>query len=121
MTASVQKEILDVLKQKMLPELQQLSTKIDEVDRGSKDRDAQLAASMVQMQAEMKVINGRLDTFHERFEQVDKRFEEVVSEMRSRFGRVEESIRDVHADVREVRSLMFVGKAEQVGYTVREK
>lgn len=94
-----QEEVLDILKLKLLPELQEM-----------KDW-------RTQMGAELKVINGRLDRMDERFEQMDKRFEQVDK----RFEQVDRKLEELHADLREVRSLMFVGKAREVGYQVREK
>jgi hypothetical protein len=52
MKVPLQQEILDVLKQKLLPEV------------------AEIGADIIQIKADIKVINGRLD-------QMDKRFERV--------------------------------------------
>lgn len=57
---AIHQEVLDILKQKLLPELQ-----------GMKDWRTQTSA-------ELKVVNGRLH-------RIDKRFEEIVGETRSRF------------------------------------
>ena len=139
MKVPLQQEILELLKQKLLPELEQLGRRIAKADQDSRERDAQLleairtvdmasrerdavlAAAITSVQADLKVLTGRLDTLEvrmqERFAEIDKRFEQVDK----RFEQVEQSIRELHADLREVRSLMFVGKAQQLGYQLHDK
>lgn len=112
----MQEELLDFLKQKVLPELQDMKT------------------WRIEMKAELTVINGRLDGFDKRFEQVDKRFEEVLDQMRSRFEQVERRfdrvdkrfedvdkrfnlqdrrMEELHDDLRELRSYSFRSRFEE--------
>ena len=146
MRVPLQQEILELLKQKLLPELEQLGRRIAKADQDSRERDAQLleairtvdmasrerdavlAAAITSVQADLKVLTGRLDTLEvrmqERFAEIDKRFEQVdkrFEQIDKRFEQVEQSIRELHADLREVRSLMFVGKAQQLGYQLHDK
>jgi chromosome segregation ATPase len=139
MKVPLQQEILELLKQKLLPELELLGQRIAKADQDSRERDAQLleairavdmasrerdaalAAAITSVQADVKVLTGRVDNLdiriQERFAEIDKRFEQVDK----RFEQVEQSIRELHADLREVRSLMFVGKAQQMGYQLHDK
>ena len=139
MKVPLQQEILELLKQKLLPELEQLGRRIAKADQDSRERDTQLleairtvdmasrerdavlVAAISSVQADLKVLTGRLDTLdvrmQERFAEIDKRFEQIDR----RFEQVEQSIRELHADLREVRSLMFVGKAQQLGYQLHDK
>ena len=132
MKMPLQEEILEVLKQKLIPELAAIR---NEVEAG-RERD-------LRMQADITVIRGRLDEMDKRFDQVDKRFaqvdkrfEEVLGEMRSRFEQVdkrfeqidkrfeqiEAQMRDIRAEMSEVRNYVFwshVDPSRAVG-TVRE-
>ena len=107
MKVPLQQEILDVLKQKLLPEV------------------AEIKADIVQIKADIKVINGRLDQMDKRFEQVDKRFEQVdkrFDEVDRRFDKVDEEMRDLKNDVREVRSYVFTSHLSEKTYSaVRDK
>lgn len=103
---AIQKEILDILKQKFLPELQEMK------------------AWRADVNAELKVINGRLDAIEKRFEQVDKRFAEMDNRfdlVDKRFDQVQRRIEELHADLREVRSYVFTSKVHEATYQARER
>jgi chromosome segregation ATPase len=100
MKVPLQQEILDILKQRLVQELEGIK------------------ADLVNIKAEIKVITGRLDRIDERFEQVDKHFEQVDK----RFDKVDEELRDLKNDVREVRSYVFTSHLSERTYSaVREK
>jgi len=101
MKVPLQQEILDILRQKLVPEI------------------AEIKADMVQMKADIRVINGRLDQVDRRFDEVDKRFNQVDQ----RFDKVDEEIRELKNDLREVRSYVFTSYATGKPHpsTVREK
>ena len=93
MKVPLQQEILDVLRQKLIPDLAAIKADI-----------VGIKADIVEMKADIKVINGRLD-------QMDKRFDKVDEEMR-----------DLKNDVREVRSYVFTSHLSDRTYSaVREK
>jgi len=107
MKMPLQEEILDILKQRLLPEI------------------AEIKADIVQIKADIQVINGRLGQMDARFEQVDKRFEQVdkrFEEVDKRFDKVDEELRDLKNDVREVRSYVFTSHLSERTYSaVRDK
>ena len=93
MRVPLQQEILEILKQKLLPEI------------------AEIKADIVQIKADIRVINSRLDQLDKRFDEVDKRFDKV-----------DEETRDLKNDVREVRSYVFTSHLSEKTYSaVREK
>jgi len=87
MKMPLQQEILDLLRQKLLPEVVEIKSDLQSV------------------KADIRIINGRLDQMDKRFEQVDKRFEQ----MDKRFDDMQQQMRDLKDDVREVRSFVFTG------------
>jgi chromosome segregation ATPase len=121
-------EILEIIKQRLLPEIQEMKEFRTEV------------------RAELRVINGRLDVIekrldgmdkrfeqvdkrfdqvNQRFEQIDKRFEQVdlrFLEMGRHFEQIERRVSDLHDDLREVRSYAFTSRMHEGAqpYQVRE-
>ncbi|MEI6563196.1 MAG: hypothetical protein WCO42_02680 [bacterium] len=124
MTALLQNEILDFLKQRLLPEIGEIRKDLD--------------AFRVQTQADFKVINGRLDEMDKRFEQMDKRFEQVdkrFEQVDKRFEQVDKRLEqldkrmdmmtfemhELKGEMREVRSYAFTTRMSETHYAVRDK
>jgi len=105
---SIQEQMLEVLKQHLLPEIAEIRRE---------QQDARMRE--IKMSARLDVIDGRLDRMDERFElidkrfdQIDKRFEQVdkrFEQVDRRFEQVDAAIHELHLDLREVRSYIFVG------------
>ena len=96
MKAPLQNEILDFLKQRLLPEIGEIRKDLD--------------AFRVETQAEFKVIKGRLDEMDRRFDQMDRRMDLMTGE-----------IHELKGEVREVRSYVFTSRMGETHYAVREK
>jgi len=117
MTAIMQNEILDILKQRLLPEIGEMRKELD--------------AFRVQAQAEFTVIKGRLDGIDKhleqvdkRFEQVDKRFEQVdkrLEQLDKRMDMMTFEMHELKGEMREVRSYAFAARMSETHYAVREK
>ena len=117
MTALLQNEILDFLKQRLLPEIGEIRKDLD--------------AFRVQTQADFKVINGRLDEMDKRFEQMDKRFEQVdkrfeqvdkrLEQLDKRMDMMTFEMHELKGEMREVRSYAFTTRMSETHYAVRDK
>lgn len=110
MTAIIQNEILDFLKQRLLPEIGEIRKDLD--------------SFRIQTQAEFKVINGRLDEIDKRFEQVDKRFEQVdkrLEQLDKRMDMMTFEMHELKGEMREVRSYAFTTRMSETHYAVRDK
>lgn len=77
---SVPSEIVEFIKQSLLPEISEIKTEI------------------VGLRSEIKVIKGRLDLMDKRFDEVDKRFDQMHEQMR-----------DMKDEIREIRSYVWTG------------
>lgn len=64
MKVPLQQEILDVLKQRLLPDI------------------SEIKADIVQLKADNKVIIGRLDQMDKRFDKVDEEIRELKNDLR---------------------------------------
>ena len=110
MTAIMQNEILDILKQRLLPEIGEMRKELD--------------AFRVQAQAEFTVIKGRLDGIDKHLEQVDKRFEQVdkrLEQLDKRMDMMTFEMHELKGEMREVRSYAFAARMSETHYAVREK
>jgi len=103
MTAILQNEILDFLKQRLLPEIGEIRKDLD--------------AFRIQTQADFKVINGRLDEMDKRSEQVDKRLEHLDKRM----DMMTFEMHELKGEMREVRSYAFTTRMSETHYAVRDK
>jgi len=82
---SVPVEIVEFLKQSLLPEI------------------SEIKADIAELKGDIKIINGRLDLIDKRFDDVDRRFDEVDK----RFEQMHEQMRDMKDEIREIRSYVW--------------
>jgi len=95
----IQEQILEVLKKQLLPEIAEIKAEQQE----AKNRE-------IKMGARLDIIEGRLDQMDKRFDQMDDRFDNITKEIRSNSTETNRKIRELHEDLREVRSYVFVSK-----------
>jgi hypothetical protein len=96
MKAPLQNEVLDFLKQRLLPEIGEIRKDLD--------------AFRVQTQAEFKVVYGRFDQTDRRMDQLDKRMDLLDRRM--------DQMTD---EMREMRSYVFTTRMGETHYAVRDK
>lgn len=117
MKAPLQNEVLDFLKQRLLPEIGEIRKDLD--------------AFRVQTQAEFKVIYARFDEvdrrfalIDQRFDQIDKRFEQVekrMDQLDKRMDLLDRRMDQMTDEMREMRSYVFTTRMGETHYTVRDK
>jgi len=106
---SIQEQILEVLKQQLLPEIAEIKAEQQE----ARNREIKLSARLDIIDGRLDQIDKRLDQMDKRLDQMDKRLDQMdkrFDQMDERFDRSDRSIRELHEDLREVRSYVFVSK-----------
>ena len=103
---SVQEEILDILKHKVLPAFQQM-----------KQWRAEMMAEFRVMHSHLDSIEKTLDRITRPVEPLNRSFDFVDK----RLDQMDQRIQDLHADMREMRSYVFTSKVQETAYRVREK
>ncbi|MEI6787207.1 MAG: hypothetical protein WCL49_01890 [bacterium] len=103
MKAPLQNEVLDFLKQRLLPEIGEIRKDLD--------------AFRVQTQAEFKVVYGRFDQLERRMDQIDKRMDQLDKRMDLLDRRMDQ----MTDEMREMRSYVFTTRMGETHYAVRDK
>lgn len=110
MKAPLQNEVLDFLKQRLLPEIGEIRKDLD--------------AFRIQTQAEFKVIYARFDEVDRRFALIDQRFDQVdkrMDQLDKRMDLLDRRMDQMTDEMREMRSYVFTTRMGETHYTVRDK
>jgi hypothetical protein len=110
MKAPLQNEVLDFLKQRLLPEIGEIRKDLD--------------AFRVQTQAEFKVIYARFDEVDRRFALIDQRFDQVdkrMDQLDKRMDLLDRRMDQMTDEMREMRSYVFTTRMGETHYAVRDK
>ena len=112
---SVSSEIMEFMKQTLLPEITEIKTELTEFK-------LEMREELAEIKAEIKVINGRLDLMDQRFDDVGKRFDGMSQRfdgLGQRFDQAQVQMTDTKNEVREIRSYVWSGGRE-TGHMVHE-
>ena len=110
MKAPLQNEVLDFLKQRLLPEIGEIRKDLD--------------AFRVQTATEFKIIYGRFDQLDKRMDQLDKRMDQIdkrMDQIDKRMDLLDRRMDQMTDEMREMRSYVFTTRMGETHYAVRDK